>query len=146
MLKSFRELEVWQKAHVVVLDIYRITDRFPERERFGITAQLRRAGASVPANIAEGFARRTTREFLQSLAVANGSLEETRYFLLLSRDLRYLRAPDYEKVERQCDSVAQMLAALSRSLANRSRAVSETRVAGRGSRVATAANKETKGR
>jgi len=100
----------------------------------------------VPANIAEGFARRTTREFLQSLAVANGSLEETRYFLLLSRDLRYLRAPDYEKVERQCDSVAQMLAALSRSLANRSRAVSETRVAGRGSRVATAANKETKGR
>ena len=83
-LRSFTELEVWQKAHALVLDVYRVTDRFPDRERFGIVAQLRRAAASIPANIAEGFGRRTTKELLQSVAISNGSLEESRYFLILS--------------------------------------------------------------
>jgi four helix bundle protein len=136
MLKSFRELEVWQKTHALVLDIYRVTDRFPDRERFGITSQLRRAATSVPANIAEGFARRTTAEFLQFLGVSNASLEEARYFLLLSRDLCYLAAPSYNPLEKQADSIAQMLAALSRSLRNRSQFGRGTRNAGRGSRVA----------
>ena len=116
MLKSFRELEVWQKAHALVLDIYRVTDKFPDRERFGIAAQIRRAAASIPANIAEGFGRRTTKELLQSLTISNGSLEETRYFLILSRDLRYLVPEDYQRLDQQCTSVAQMLSALVRSL------------------------------
>ena len=71
MLKSFRELEVWQKAHGLVLQTYRVTDKFPDRERFGIVSQIRRSAASVPANIAEGFGRRTTKELLQFLVTAN---------------------------------------------------------------------------
>lgn len=134
MLKSFTELEVWQKAHALTLDVYRVTSRFPDGERFGIVAQLRRAASSVPANIAEGFGRRTTKELLQSLTVSNGSLEETRYFLLLSRDLQYLGKTDYEQLNRQCSSIGQMLGALARSLRNRSES---PRATGRGPRITT---------
>ncbi|HSC77095.1 MAG TPA: four helix bundle protein [Candidatus Acidoferrales bacterium] len=136
MLKSFRELEVWQKAHALVLEIYRVSDDFPDKERYGITAQLRRAAVSVPANIAEGFARRSTPEFMQSLTISNGSLEEARYLLILARDLSYLRQTEYDKLDNNLDSIAQMLAALSRSLKNRMRNGQPSRVAGRGSRAA----------
>jgi four helix bundle protein len=71
----------------LVLQTYRVTDSFPDKEKYGIVSQVRRSAASVPADIAEGFGRRTTKELLQFLANANESLEETRYFLLLSRDL-----------------------------------------------------------
>src|SRR5258708_12473332 len=97
MLKSFGEVEVWQRAHGLVLETYRLTDKFPDRERFGIVSQIRRSAASVPANIAEGFGRRTTKELLQFLTNANGSLEETRYFLILSRDLTYLKNEDLDR-------------------------------------------------
>jgi four helix bundle protein len=116
VIKSFRDLQVWQRAHELVLLVYQVTENFPEQERFGITAQLRRSAASIPANIAEGYGRRTTRELLQSLAVANGSLEETRYFLLLSSDLKYLESDAYNRLSTNCDSVGQMLGALVRSL------------------------------
>jgi four helix bundle protein len=138
MLKSFKELEVWQKAHSLVLDVYRVTNLFPRNEQFGVTSQLRRAASSIPANIAEGFGRRTTRELLQCIAIANGSLEEARYFLLLSRDLRYLPPTEFQKLDRDATSVAQMLAALSRSLKLRSQAVGSAkeglRITGHGSR------------
>ncbi|HUJ81243.1 MAG TPA: four helix bundle protein [Candidatus Acidoferrales bacterium] len=136
MLKSFRELEVWQKAHAFVLDIYRATSAFPSSERFGIVSQIRRSAMSIPANIAEGFGRRTTKDFLQFLTIANGSLEETRYFMILSKDLRYLAVEEYESLDRQAISIGQMLGALSRSLHDRVQTVS--RVAGRGARVAMA--------
>ena len=116
MLKSFQELEVWQKSHNLVLQTYRATEGFPDKEKYGIVSQVRRSAASVPANIAEGFGRRTTKELLQFLANANGSLEETRYFLLLSRDLGYLANERYAELEKECTSVAQMIAALGRSL------------------------------
>src|ERR1700688_1991001 len=116
VLKSFQELEVWRKAHNLVLQTYRVTDSFPDRERYGIVSQVRRSAASIPANIAEAFGRRTTKELLQFLANANGSLEETRYFLLLSRDLGYLKDQDFHEMDTHCSSVAQMIAALGRSL------------------------------
>ena len=119
MLRSFRELEVWQKAHGLALATYRLTDKFPDRERFGIVSQIRRSAASVPANIAEGFGRRTTKELLQFLTNANGSLEETRYFFILGRDLGYLKNEDFEDMEKQCSSVGQMIGALGRSLKSR---------------------------
>ncbi len=134
MLKSFRELEVWQKSHAVVLEIYRATAEFPSTEKYGIVSQLRRAAMSIPANIAEGFGRRGTKEFLQSLAIASGSLEESRYFLLLSNELGYLSTDKYKALESRCDSVGQMLGALSRSLRERSEGV--LRTTGRGSQVA----------
>ena len=136
MLRSFRELELWQKAHALVLDVYRVTARFPDSERFGIVSQLRRASASIPANIVEGFGRNGTKEFLQSLAIANGSLEEVRYFLILSGDLRYLAPGDSLRIDSLCNSVGQMLGALSRSLRNR--AAVSSRSAGRGTRATIA--------
>lgn len=98
MLKSFKELEVWQKAHRLVLEIYRVTSSFPKEERFGIVSQLRRAAYSIPANIAEGFGPRSTKELLQCLAIANGSSEEVRHFILLSSDLNFLAKGDVEKI------------------------------------------------
>jgi four helix bundle protein len=130
VLKSFQELEVWRKAHNLVLQTYRVTDSFPDRERYGIVSQVRRSAASVPANIAEGFGRRTTKELLQFLANANGSFEETRYFLLLSRDLGYLAKERHVALEKECTSVAQMIAALGRSLKSRLAGVHGSRVTG----------------
>jgi four helix bundle protein len=127
MVKSFSDLEVWKRAHRVVLDVYRLTNPFPRSEQFGVVSQLRRAAYSIPSNIAEGFGRRSTKELLQFLAVANGSLEELRYFLLLSRDLRYLSPVDHDKLQADLKSVAEMLEALAKSLRRRMEApVSES--------------------
>jgi four helix bundle protein len=134
MLRSFLELEVWQKAHDLVLATYRLTDKFPDRERFGIVSQIRRSAASVPANIAEGFGRRTTKELLQFLTNANGSLEETLYFFILGRDLGYLKNEDFEDMEKQCSSVGQMIGALGRSLKSRLAGVHGSRDTSHGSR------------
>jgi len=135
MLKSFKELEVWQKAHRLVLDIYRVTATFPKEERFGIVSQLRRAAYSIPANIAEGFGRRSTRELLQCLAIANGSLEEIRYFILLSSELNFLTKVDVDKLDQQLDSVAQMIAALSRALRSKIATAGSARGTGHGART-----------
>src|SRR6266481_8623248 len=135
MLRSFRDLEVWQKAHGLVLETYRLTSKFPDRERFGIVSQIRRSAASVPANIAEGFGRRTTKELLQFLANANGSLEETRYFLILGRDLGYMENAEFDDLERRCSSVAQMIAALGRSLKSRLAGVHRSQATSHGSRT-----------
>ena len=134
-MKSFRELEVWQKSHRLVLEIYRVSSSFPKDERFGIVSQLRRAAYSIPANIAEGFGRRSTRELLQCLAIANGSLEEVRYFILLSSDLGYVQAEDFKKLDDQLNSVAQMIAALSRALRSKLAAAGSARVTAHGSRL-----------
>jgi four helix bundle protein len=135
VLKSFQELEVWQKAHQLVLQTYRVTDSFPDRERYGIISQVRRSAASIAANIAEGFGRRTTKELLQFLANANGSLEETRYFVILSRDLGYLKEQDFVEMQKHCSSVAQMIAALGRSLKSRIEGGHGPRVTSHGSRI-----------
>ncbi len=119
MLKSFTDLEVWMRAHGVVLEVYKLTNPFPRSEQFGVVSQIRRAAYSIPANIAEGFGRRSTKELLQFLAISNGSLEELRYFLILSRDLRYLSPLDSEKLEKDLKAVAQMLEALRQSLQRR---------------------------
>lgn len=88
----WRELNVWKKTHELVLEIYRVTAKFPRTEIYGLINQLKRAVYSVPANIVEGQSRQTTREYLQFLYNARGSLEEVRYFLLLSMELGYLNS------------------------------------------------------
>jgi len=87
--RTFEDLLVWKKAHAYVLEIYRITKQFPKSEIFGITAQMRRAAVSIPANIAEGFKKRTPREKVRILNISQGSLEESRYYLILAEDLDY---------------------------------------------------------
>ena len=119
MVKGYRDLEVWRRSHLFVLRIYQATGLFPKEERFGLVSQLRRAAYSVPANIAEGFGRRHTRELLQALAIANGSLEELRYFLLLGKDLHYTSTETYAELEREAHALGQMLTALARSLKKR---------------------------
>jgi four helix bundle protein len=87
--KSFVDLVAWQKAHELVLSIYRITRAFPKDEFFCLTSQMRRAAVSVPANIAEGFKRRGRQDKLRFLNIAQGSLEELRYYLIVTTDLGY---------------------------------------------------------
>jgi four helix bundle protein len=87
--KCFDEAEVWKKAHAWVLAVYRLTGQFPRHELFGMTSQLRRAAVSVPANFAEGFKRRGKGDKVRFDNIAQGSLEESRYYLILSRDLGY---------------------------------------------------------
>jgi four helix bundle protein len=118
-IERFSDLIVWQEAHKLALGVYRLTAQFPVRERFGIVAQVRRSAASVCANIAEGYGRRTTKELLRSLQIARGELEETRYFFILGRDLGFLAAVDFEKLSSQCDVVGKLMSALSRSMRER---------------------------
>ncbi len=87
--KSFCDLTVWRKSHEFVLGVYRLTTAFPRQESFGLSLQFRRAAVSVPANIAEGFKRRSRKEKARFLNIAEGSLAECRYYLLLARDLGY---------------------------------------------------------
>jgi four helix bundle protein len=87
--KEFRDLVLWQKAHGLVLYVYNLSRTFPKYELYGLTSQIRRAAVSVPANIAEGFKKRTVGEKIRYLNIAQGSLEECRYFLILIEDLGY---------------------------------------------------------
>jgi four helix bundle protein len=134
VLKSFKELEVWQRARALVHQTYRVTNAFPDRGKYGFVSQVRTSAASITAIIAAGFGRRTTKELLQFLANANGSLEETRYFLFLSRDLGYLRDQDFQQMDTDCSAVAQMIAALGRSLKSRLEGVHGPRATSHGSR------------
>ena len=118
-VKSFEDLTVWQEAHKLTLEVYKMTVRFPGTEKYGIVSQLRRCSSAVPANIAEGFGRATTRELLRSLQIARGEIEETRYFILLSRDIGYVSAQDWEKMRQHCESVGRLINALGSSLKRR---------------------------
>ena len=90
-------MKVWQKAHEIVLEIYRISTKFPKGETYGLVDQLKRAAYSVPANLVEGQNRNSTKEYLNFLYISRGSLEELRYFLLLSKDLSFLDDVIYTK-------------------------------------------------
>jgi len=118
-VKSFEDLLVWQEAHKLTLEVYKLTLRFPGSEKYGMVSQVRRSSSAVPANIAEGFGRATTRELLRCLQIARGELEETRYFVLLSRDLGYVTAEEYESVGQHCNSVGRLINALGSSLKRR---------------------------
>ena len=87
--KSFEQLIVWQRAHQFVLGVYRLTEGFPRKETYGLSSQLRRAAVSIAANIAEGFKKRGRADKVRLLNIAQGSLEECRYYLLLTKDLNY---------------------------------------------------------
>src|SRR3984957_13890915 len=118
-VKSFEDLSVWQEAHKLTFEVYSLTARFPGAEKYGIVSQIRRSSSAVPVNIAEGFGRATTRELLRCFQIARGELEETRYFVLLSRDLGYVTSKDCEEVGQRCDSVGRLINALGSSLKQR---------------------------
>jgi four helix bundle protein len=89
-IRDFRGLAVWQKSHKLVLEIYKITKEFPSEERFGLISQIRRAAVSVPANITEGFRKRGVKNKINFYNIAQASLDEVIYYLILSKDLGYL--------------------------------------------------------
>jgi four helix bundle protein len=104
--KSFRDLILWQKAHEFVLSTYSYTSDFPKNEIYGLTSQFRRAAVSVAANIAEGFIKRTAPDKLRFLNIAQGSLEECRYYIVLSKDLKY---GENGQIENQAEEVSKIL-------------------------------------
>ncbi len=97
IIKTFQDILAWQKSHVLVLEVYKLTDKYPKQEMFGLTSQSRRCGVSVPSNIAEGFRRRTVNDSLNFYNIAQGSLEELRYQMFLAKDLGYVTKGEYEK-------------------------------------------------
>ena len=111
-MKDFRGLKVWEKSHRLVLDVYGLTATFPSAERYGLTSQMRRAAASVPANIAEGCGRSGNGELSRFLYVAMGSACELEYHELLAKDLNLITPDNHRRVESRTIEVKRMLAAL----------------------------------
>ena len=121
-LRSYRDVEVWMRSIELAEMAYLLSSRFPAEERFGMTIQLRRAVVSVAANIAEGAERHGTKEFLQFLGIASGSLAETETFLILAERLRMAPAGHVDPVLAQTAEVGRMLNGLKRSLRSRASA------------------------
>ena len=116
-VKSFEDLIVWQKAHQLTLEIYKVTKTFPEIEKFGLISQIRRSTVSICSNIAEGQTK-TRKDFLRFLDIARGSLEETKYHLILSKDLVYCTHEQYKDLFGLSDEIGKMIYGLSKSLRN----------------------------
>lgn len=115
-MKDFRDLQVWHKAHLLVLASYRSTVGFPKQEMYGMTSQIRRCAASIAANIAEGCGKRGNGEFHRYLNIAAGSASELEYHFLLARDLDFLDEAIYQKLNSSVVEVKRMLASLVRKV------------------------------
>ncbi len=116
MDSAYRQLRVWQEAHALSLDVYRITAPFPANERFGLTQQIRRSTISVGANIAEGYGRAGKKEFKNFLSIARGSAKETEYFLLLAKDLGFLSETEAATLICRYEGLCAGLAALAKKI------------------------------
>lgn len=116
-MQNFREIVAWEKSHYLTLDIYKATLAFPKVEIYGLTSQIRRASASVPANIAEGCGRSSKAEFAHFLQIAMGSACEVEYHLLLAHDLEYLGDADYRRLAAGIVEVKKMLASFTQKIA-----------------------------
>ena len=108
-MRDFRELKIWGKAHQFTLDVYIATQDFPNDERFGLTAQLRRAAASIPTNIAEGCGRHGERELARFISIAAGSASEAEYQLLLALELKYIHEETYRELNFHVNELKRML-------------------------------------
>ena len=115
-MRDFRSLKVWERAHQLTLSVYRATESFPTDERFGLTAQIRRACSSIPTNIAEGCGRTGERELGRFMRIATGSASELEYQLLLARDLAFLEDKPYQQLTGEVSEIRQMLAGFLRKL------------------------------
>jgi four helix bundle protein len=119
MNKPHKKLNAWSDAVDLAQQIYRVTERFPSSEQFGLTSQIRRAAVSIPSNIAEGAARQTKKEFLNFLHIAKGSLSELDTQLEIARRLEYLDQARWETLDERLERIDRMLSGLVRSLRSR---------------------------
>ena len=109
VIKSFRDIIAWQKSHELTLVVYDLTSKFPKHELFGLVSQMRRCAVSVPSNITEGYKRKGKNDAIHFYVIAESSLEELRYQLLLSRDLKYITEVEYTGAEILAENVAKIL-------------------------------------
>ena len=112
MGNKFEELDIYKEAHLLVIKIYKTTEKFPKSESIGLISQIRRAGVSIVANIVEGNTRSHQKEFIQFLYLSKGSLEEVKYYFMLSLDLKYISKSEYEELQEQAEKVGKMLSGL----------------------------------
>jgi four helix bundle protein len=119
MNKPHKKLNAWSDAVDLAQQIYRVTERFPSSEQFGLTSQIRRAAVSIPSNIGEGAARQTKKEFLNFLHIAKGSLSELDTQLEIARRLEYLDQARWETLDERLERIDRMLSGLVRSLRSR---------------------------
>lgn len=116
MGRNWEDLLVWKKAHELVLDIYKLTTDFPNDEKFGLVNQMKRSALSVPANIVEGHSKNSKRDFLKFLYISRGSLEELKYFLLVSKDLKFIDEKIYNIFSEKLSEISYLLNQLIKSL------------------------------
>ncbi len=116
LIESFRDSLVWQKAHEFTLAVYRESANFPKAQMFGLTNQMRRASASVGANLAEGYGRHSKNELRRFSMIVNGSLQEVRSFLLLANDLGYLAAEPFERLMALAEHTGKLIGGIERSV------------------------------
>jgi len=112
--ERFEDLEVWKRAHRLVLKVYSLTRSFPKEEKFGLVSQMRRTAVSIPANLAEGFKKRTLKDKSNFYNIAQGSLEELRYYLILAKDLNYIE--DSNELIDSAEEIGKMLYGLIKSI------------------------------
>jgi four helix bundle protein len=116
MLKSFKELSVWQKSYRLCLDVYKVTKVFPIEEKYGLTSQIRRSVVSIPSNIAEGYGRKTTLDYIRMLYISYGSVCELETQILLAGDFELIERGAMDRLVRDLAEIERMLKALIKSL------------------------------
>ncbi len=116
MAQHFQDLIVWQKAHAFVLQVYKTTAFYPAHERFGLTSQFQRAAVSIAANIAEGFRKKSVTDKLRFINISQGSLEECRYYIILSKDLNYINEDSYKHLTQSIEDTSRLLNAYYRGI------------------------------
>jgi len=119
MLKNYKELKVWQKSYGLCLKIYRITAKFPNEERYGLTSQIRRSVVSIPSNIAEGYGRKTTKDYIRMLYISYGSVCELETQILLAGDLDLIEKGELRTLNKDIAEIERMLKSLIKSLENK---------------------------
>ncbi len=115
-MKDFKKIMVWQKAHALTLRVYQVTASFPKDELYGLTSQIRRASASMPANIAEGCGRDTQTELARFVHIASGSASELEYHLLLARDLGFIDTPTHSELDANINEIKKMLVGFAKAV------------------------------
>lgn len=111
-MQNYKDLKVWEKSHLFTLRVYEVTKSFPKDEIYSLTSQLRRAASLIPANIAEGCGKNTQLDFANFLNIALGSSNESEYYLILSKDLKYLKKEEYDELLKTINEIKAMLIAL----------------------------------
>jgi four helix bundle protein len=120
-MRDFKKIQAWERAHRLTLRLYEITSAFPQEERYGLTSQIRRAAASIPANIAEGCGRNTQLELARFVHIASGSASELDYHLLLARDLGYIEINIYAQLDLALGEIKRMLYSFEKSVQSNAR-------------------------